>query len=295
MSEDRLRRRKPTEIEEKDDTLIINEVNPIKVSENSPNNDSGEDIEKNAPIKEVVEEIDEKTPKGPFLQRAICYLFEEEDSSYLAAFRALWGIIMMLEVSYHIRQDFAKMTHRYYLNPYGFNFKYYPFEWVTLMSFEWTAVFLYALFLSALFVTIGLHYRLSTVFFFFGICYLFLVESTNYLNHVYLVCVIAGVLIFVPCNCYLSMDAYKNPSLKRETVPKYSPSFYFLILKINFFVTFLKRIYLFTLRSLLFIVYTYAGVVKINEDWLRAEPLRHWLGKDDEYSFQAFLFYFSHC
>ena len=25
------------------------------------------------------------------------------------------------------------------------------------------------------------------------------------------------------------------------------------------------------------LVYFYAGVAKINEDWLRAEPLRHWL------------------
>jgi len=31
------------------------------------------------------------------------------------------------------------------------------------------------------------------------------------------------------------------------------------------------------------IVYAFAGVVKINEDWLRAEPLRHWLAKRAEY------------
>ena len=31
------------------------------------------------------------------------------------------------------------------------------------------------------------------------------------------------------------------------------------------------------------IVYAFAGVVKINEDWLRAEPLRHWLAKRGEY------------
>ena len=28
------------------------------------------------------------------------------------------------------------------------------------------------------------------------------------------------------------------------------------------------------------IVYFYAGVAKINEDWLRAEPMKHWLAMD---------------
>jgi len=31
------------------------------------------------------------------------------------------------------------------------------------------------------------------------------------------------------------------------------------------------------IKSLLVVVYFYAGVAKFNEDWLRAEPLRKWL------------------
>lgn len=44
---------------------------------------------------------------------------------------------------------------------------------------------------------------------------------------------------------------------------------------------FIRITYVF-FQSLLLIVYVYAGIVKINEDWLRAEPLRHWLGIVDQ-------------
>jgi len=43
------------------------------------------------------------------------------------------------------------------------------------------------------------------------------------------------------------------------------------------------RLVLFFLQAVNVIVYAFAGVVKINEDWLRAEPLRHWLAKRGEY------------
>ena len=32
------------------------------------------------------------------------------------------------------------------------------------------------------------------------------------------------------------------------------------------------------------VVYAYAGIAKINEDWLRGEPLRLWLGRRHRYS-----------
>jgi vitamin K-dependent gamma-carboxylase len=37
------------------------------------------------------------------------------------------------------------------------------------------------------------------------------------------------------------------------------------------------------------IVYTYAGVAKLNIDWLRGEPLRHWLIKRYTYPLIGWL------
>jgi hypothetical protein len=39
---------------------------------------------------------------------------------------------------------------------------------------------------------------------------------------------------------------------------------------------------LWVVRAELVIVYTYAGINKINEDWLRAQPLRQWLSNRGE-------------
>ena len=46
---------------------------------------------------------------------------------------------------------------------------------------------------------------------------------------------------------------------------------------------------LWTIRAELWIVYTYAGVAKVNLDWLRAEPLRHWLPKRFHYPLVGWL------
>jgi hypothetical protein len=158
--------------------------------------------------------------KNTFWNRLKTYAFEEDDISYLVAFRILWGSIMFYEIMLFIVNDYTKITHRLHLNPYGFNFKYFAFHWVKLLPFEWTVIFMWSMLAAAAFIVLGLQYRLATTYFFFGITYIFFVESTNYLNHIYLVCVISFLMIFIPCNATLSGDVLKNPNLKRDTVPK---------------------------------------------------------------------------
>ena len=50
------------------------------------------------------------------LRRALCYLLEHEDGSYLAPFRILWGIIMFDEIWQLIANDYDRLVVRYYLN-----------------------------------------------------------------------------------------------------------------------------------------------------------------------------------
>lgn len=165
-----------------------------------------------------------------FLTKLSVYLFELEDASYLFAFRLLWGIIMLDEIWNLITQDYQKLTTRYFLNPYYFNFKYYPFYWVKLMNYNYMIIFVWIMFIAAICISIGFLYRFASFFFFFGISYLFLLESTNYLNHMYLVCVMSAIMIFIPCNRIYSVDCLIWPNLKRETIPK----FVFLIINLFF-------------------------------------------------------------
>lgn len=82
-------------------------------------------------------------------------------------------------------------------------------------------------------------------------------DKTNYLNHYYFISILSFLLIFLPMNVAFSADAEANPKKKREFVPVWT---------IN------------AIKFLVGLVYFYAGVCKLNSDWLlEAMPLKLWL------------------
>lgn len=193
-------------------------------------------------------------------RRLLSYLWSHEDASYLAFFRMFWGLVMAFEAYRFLEYDMRKAFYSYYANAYGWNCKYWMFEWVTVPDdIEVFRIFLIGLFICGILITIGFLYRAAAFLYFVGICYLFFIESASYLNHIYLTMWMSFVMLVLPCHCCYSIDAYRRPErYKRETLPKITLLF---------------------LQWLLIIVYAFAGVVKINEDWLRGEPLRHWVGR----------------
>jgi len=111
--------------------------------------------------------------------------------------------------------------------------------------------------LAGIGITIGFFYKTSSIIFFLAFSYMYMFEQSLYLNHFYLVSILSFMMVLLPCNCLFSVDAYLFPkSCYSKTCPKWC----LLLVKLE-----------------LGIVYTYAGVCKINEDWLRGEPLRNWL------------------
>jgi hypothetical protein len=104
---------------------------------------------------------------------------------------------------------------------------------------------------------LGYRYHLSTILFFIGFSYVELLDKSNYLNHYYFVSIISFLLIWVPANRNWSLDVWRKPDLKRNEVPAWC---------INIF------------KLQLGIVYFYAGLAKLNPDWLlHAMPLKIWL------------------
>jgi len=93
--------------------------------------------------------------------------------------------------------------------------------------------------------------------FFLSFTYIELMDKTTYLNHYYFVSVLSFLLLFLPANCQFSVDAFRNPQKAFRYVP---------IWTIN------------SIKLLLGIVYLYAGLAKLNSDWLlKAMPLKIWL------------------
>ena len=142
-----------------------------------------------------------------------------------------------------------------YIEP-SFFFSYFGFEWVQPPG-EWTYLIFAVCGLSAIFISIGFKYRLAVITFFLSFTFIELMDKTTYLNHYYFISILSFLMIFLPANTYFSIDAARNAKLKAEFIPTWTID---------------------VIKLLLFIVYFYAGLAKLNSDWLfQAMPLKIWL------------------
>lgn len=144
----------------------------------------------------------------------------------------------------------------FYITP-QFHFTYLGFGWVHPLSGDLMyAVFALMIVLSTT-IIIGWHYRLSMAAFFLTFTYVELLDKTYYLNHYYFVSLFSFLLIFLPLHKKFSIDAVRNPAIKTNTVPIWT------ICLIQFQLA---------------IVYVFAGIAKLNPDWmLHGLPLTLWL------------------
>jgi vitamin K-dependent gamma-carboxylase-like protein len=183
--------------------------------------------------------------------RAAGRLVEPVDGASIACFRIAFGAIMLWEV---IRYFSHGWIQRYYIQP-AFHFTYYGFERVHPWPGPWMHLHFFVLGVLALAVALGVWYRAAVVAFFVGFSYVFLLDQARYLNHFYLITLLSFLLIFVPANRVWSIDARRND---RRTTTVRTWSLWLLRLQVG-------------------IPYFYAGVAKINADWLRGEPLGAWM------------------
>lgn len=199
------------------------------------------------------------------------------DAGSVVVFRFWFGAIMLWEVFRYFKQHRIGRT---YIEPQFF-FKYYGFEWVHPWSGDGMYYHFVALGLLGLFMAIGLFYRTSAILMFLAFTHLFLIDQAQYLNHFYLVCLCSFLLIFVPANragaldsnaswvgikqrilARLGLGRWARPSRRCEDVPLWS---------------------VWILRFQVGVAYFYGGVAKLNEDWLRGEPVGDWVRDRDHY------------
>ena len=180
------------------------------------------------------------------------YFTTYTSTATLAFFRLAFGLMMLMSL---IRFVAYGWIDKFYIQP-DFHFSYYGFEWVKPLG-----VYTYLLYIvagiAAFFVAIGFKYRISIITFFLAFTYIELMDKTYYLNHYYFISLVSFVLIFLPANAYFSVDSYRNRDLAFAKIPRWNIDI---------------------LKVMLAVVYFYAGLAKINSDWLlEAMPLRIWL------------------
>jgi hypothetical protein len=187
--------------------------------------------------------------KASFLKEL---LTKQVPAASLAVFRIAFGLMIFFSI---LRFWVNNWIEELYIQP-DFFFSYYGFEWIKPLG-EYTYIIFIICGISALLVALGWKYRLSTILLFLSFTYIELMDKTNYLNHYYFVSLICLVLIFLPAHVYFSVDAWQHKSLLADKVPAWTVNI---------------------LKVLLGIVYLYAGLSKLNSDWLlHALPLKLWL------------------
>lgn len=184
----------------------------------------------------------------------------------LVSFRILFGILMMAGTARFMTLGWID---DHYVNPV-FHFTYFGFEWVRPLAIEGMYAVHILLIVASLCVTLGLFYRVAAAVVFICFTYTELIDLTYYLNHYYFVSLISFLMILLPAHRSLSLDVIRKPALYCNRVPAWCIG----IIKLQ-----------------LAVVYIYAGVIKINDDWLiEAMPLRIWLPAHDTMPLLGHLF-----
>jgi len=184
----------------------------------------------------------------------------------LITFRVIVGAMLLFST---LRFVLLGWVDDHYVCP-QFHFKYFGFEWVEPLSATGMYVVHGLLIISSLCVILGLFFRWAAVLQFLLFTYTELIDLTYYLNHYYFVSIVCGLLIFVPANRSFSLDVWRNPAIFQSQIPRWT-------------------IFIFQLQ--LGIVYCYAGLWKINYDWLvNALPLKVWVPANDQLPLVGWLF-----
>lgn len=183
----------------------------------------------------------------------------------LAIYRIAIGIMLFISiVRFWNRGWIADL----YIKPLHF-FPFYGFEFVKPLG-NYTYILFFTCAIAALMVAFGFLYRLASITLFLSFTYIELMDKSTYLNHYYFMSLVLFILIFLPANRYFSVDAWRKPSLLADKVPQWTID---------------------VLKLMIAILYFYAGLAKINSDWLlNALPLKIWLPARNDMPIIGWLF-----
>jgi len=202
-------------------------------------------------------------------------LAEEVSIAPLVTVRILFGFMMFAGA---LRFMLKGWVEQLYIEPRYF-FTFYGFDWVQPLAGNGMWFVFIAMAIMALFIAIGLFFRFSSIAFFLLFTYVELLDVSNYLNHYYFISIFSLLMALMPAGRRFSVDVALRPQMARSSIPFWTIG---------------------ALRVQLGMVYFFAGVAKLNADWLfRAQPLQTWfvpftqlptIGKAFEWKLTAFLF-----
>ncbi len=174
------------------------------------------------------------------------WFFNPVAAKPLAFFRILFGALMLWQVVL----DFPLVTQQY--NPDTFHFSYPFFSFLKPWPGQGMTLHYWVMGIAAAGLMVGAWYRLCAFVFLVTSLYVFLLDPAYYQNHYYLYCLLAFLFLVINADRVFSIDCWRK-KYNNQAVPSWQ---------------------ILLLRAQIIIVYTFAGIAKLNPDWLHGEPMR---------------------
>ena len=182
------------------------------------------------------------------------YLYRPIEPASISYFRICYGILISWQAWIMIDESWAWTL----FTQKSVYFKYWPFEFLTPMNPTFMVAIMVVMGICGILVASGVFYRLSSLLIFTIFTYIFLIEKARYENHLYLICLISFLMIFIPAGKHLTFPSIFSTRFSNTiTIPNWP---------------------LFLLRTQIGVVYIFAGIAKLNMDWVsKAEPIKQWM------------------
>ncbi len=170
----------------------------------------------------------------------------------VAVFRIVFGLVIAIGSVRFLAKGWVDSL---YLAP-DHHLTYAGFGWVEPLPAPLMHLHVAGLALLGLAIAAGFHHRMAAGLFTLGFAYTELIDATLYLNHYWYVTLVGVLLTVLPVHHRWSLDARSGRVAPSPTVPV---------------------AVVWVLRAQLAVVYLFAGLAKLNPDWLlHAQPLRLW-------------------
>lgn len=204
------------------------------------------------------------------------WLLKEEANTYLVHTRVVvFGLVCYMVQKALIGDDWGFLTGGSELESDFYKSfyvpRYYYLQWLPPLPRPGTMVCLHvALLVAGACVLVGMFTRLAMTAVAGLVVFFFISTEHTYLNHQYLLCWVFSILVCLPLADSWSVDAWLWPRLFGwKKVDDYGRQWY------N--AKPVPRWMRASLQLLLVAVYFYGAVAKLNQDWLRSQPLQAWL------------------
>lgn len=177
------------------------------------------------------------------------FLYQPIDNAPLVVFRILYGLLVAAESFGAIATGWVK---RVMIEP-DFTFSHIGFEWIQPLPGNGMYFYFAAMGVLGIMIMLGFYYRFTALLFAFMWLAVYLMQKSAYNNHYYLLALVAFIMAILPAHRYASIDARRNPELKKLTMPRWISLF---------------------MISHIAIVYFYATIAKFYPDWLDGTFIR---------------------